>query len=126
MRKDPLILVRPETESVKVYQTHARMVKEVRHELLKEKQEKGVDIYRFVREQKELRSVRLTLTKAENKYPGLLRHITRSNNGVETAVKFGITRSRVSQIKQKMKRFATLDKIKFQGVWTQFHDTLRT
>lgn len=120
MRKDPLILVRPETDSVKAHSTHARLVKSVRYELLQEKQNKGINIHRIVREQKELRSVRRTLTKVENNHPGLLRHITQSENGATTAAKFGLTRQRVSQIKQKMQRFSVLEKVNFTEIWARF------
>lgn len=120
MMDDPLILIRPETESVKKYRTHARLVKLVRHELIRKKQSEGVDVYKVVREEKELRSIMRTLTKTERSYPGILRMIFQTDNCSATATEYGITRQRVHQIKDKMKRFAKLDGSPYAGVWIRF------
>lgn len=120
MMEDPLILIRPESESVRLHRTHARLVKQVRHELLKQKQKRGIDIHRVIREEKEVRSIANTLTKTDRKYPGILRLLTRNENCTETGERFGISRQRVHQLKAKMLRYAVLEEIPFAEVWTHF------
>ena len=120
MLEDPLILVRPETESVRRYKTHSRLVKQVRHELLRRKQAEGEDVHRFVREEKETRSLYRTLARAAEKFRGILQKIVIDDNNTTTADRYGIRRQRVHQIRKAMQRFAELEGVPFNKVWVQF------
>lgn len=117
---DPLILVRPERETVMMYNTHARLVKTVRFRMLQEKQANGEAVHRMIREQKEIQRLTRSLQKAEEKKPGILENIVFEDNCSETAAKFGLTRQRVHQIKTNLERFAEIKRVKYQTVWREF------
>lgn len=120
MKSDIQILIRPETESVRMYHTHAQLVKRAQLELIKELQARGINVHRLIRIEKEARSIARTLAKVAQKKRGLLRAIVRDNNCTETSVVFGLTRQRVHQLKEKMQRYALIKKVDFEQVWADF------
>lgn len=108
MLRDPGILTRPECETILKHKAHSRLVKQVRHKLIAEKVANGEPVHEEMRVAIEIRRLKQSLSRAEERHPGILKHILRTGNGQSTADEFKLSRQRVSQLRQIMQRFAKL------------------
>jgi len=119
MKKDRMILVRPVTESIRLYQTNWQTVKEAQRQLVDEMLEAGEDVQAFIESHRQVRSMRRTLVNAETRYPGILKMLLSGYTYQQIADRYEISRQRVHQLNQKLNELAKSSKKSKRGIYRE-------